>query len=168
MPEESGREPTEALCQYLAQRELLLILDNCEQLRDACTVLLSAVLLRSPRLRALATSQEVFGLPGETVYHLGPLAVPGRGEGMDAAELSPAVQLFADRAASAMHGFAVNEENVHAVVELCRRVDGLPLAIELAAAHARTLTPRRCWNASMTGSRCCPRRARRRPLDTSR
>lgn len=141
VPEQSDREPTEALCQYLAQRELLLVLDNCEQLRDACAVVLSTVLLRAPGLRVLATSQEVFGLAGEAVYQLDPLSVSNPEEGLAAAQLSPAVVLFADRAASAMHGFAVTKDNLQAVVELCRRTDGLPLAIELAAAHARTLTP---------------------------
>ena len=141
VPEKSGREPAEALCHYLAQRQLLMILDNCEQLRDACAAVLSMALRRAPGLRVLATSQEVLGLPGEAVYRLNPLAVPGPDGGVEGAEVFPAVALFTDRAASAMHGFTMTRDNVEAVVELCRRLDGLPLAIELAAARARVLSP---------------------------
>ncbi|WP_148046787.1 ATP-binding protein [Nocardioides pocheonensis] len=141
VPEESNRDPVQALCEYLAVRDALLVVDNCEHLREACAVVLSTVLSRSPKLRVLLTSQEVLGLPGEAVYHLGPLEVPDGDVGTDAAEISPAVALFADRAANALHGFTLTKESLQAVVDLCRRVDGLPLAIELAAAHARTFTP---------------------------
>jgi non-specific serine/threonine protein kinase len=89
----------------------------------------------------LTTSQEVLGLPGEAVYRLSPLVVPDPGESAEMAEVSPAVALFADRAARALNGFQLTMDNVGAVVELCRRLDGMPLAIELAAANARVLSP---------------------------
>lgn len=141
VPERAKRDPREALSTYLADRHLLVVLDNCEHLRDASAALLAEVLTHAPGLRVLATSQEVLGLPGEAVYRLGPLAVPSAREDVQQAEVSPAVALFADRAANAMTGFRVAAGNVDAVMELCRRLDGMPLAIELAAAHTRFLTP---------------------------
>lgn len=141
VPERAERDSKEALQTYLADRDLLVVLDNCEHLRDASAALLAALLTHAPGLRVLATSQEVLGLPGEAVYRLEPLAVPYPSEGVKQAEMSPAVALFADRAANAMNGFQVTAENVSAVMELCVRLDGMPLAIELAAAHARFLTP---------------------------
>ncbi len=95
----------------------------------------------APGLRVLATSQEVLGFPGVAVYRLPPLLVPDHHEPAEAAEVSPAVALFADRAANALNGFTLTTENIDAVVELCRRLDGMPLAIELAAANARVLSP---------------------------
>lgn len=141
VPERPDRDPVEALRTYLADREVLLLLDNCEQLADACSALLAETLPWAPRVRVLATSQEVLGLPGEAVYPLQPLVVPDIGKGLGSAATSPATALFADRAASALNGFRVTKANVDAVVAICRRLDGLPLAIELAAAHARTLSP---------------------------
>lgn len=141
VPESSGRDSTDALAAYVGDRELLVVLDNCEQLRAECVSLLAAVLPLAPGLRVLVTSQEVLGVPGETVYRLKPLVMPDAPESADIAEVAPAVALFADRAASALNGFRLTEDNVVAVIELCRRLDGLPLAIELAAAQARVLLP---------------------------
>ena len=141
VPERSNRDPVEALRTYLSDRDALLVLDNCEQLRDACAAVLAATLPRAPEVRVLATSQDVLGLPGEAVYGLKPLAVPATREGLESAETAPAAALFADRAASALNGFCMTRENVDAVVDICRRLDGVPLAIELAAAHARLLSP---------------------------
>jgi predicted ATPase/DNA-binding CsgD family transcriptional regulator len=141
VPARPDRDPVEALRGYLSDRELLIVLDNCEQVRDACVALIAATLPHAPGLRVMATSREVLDVPGEAVYRLAPLDVPGRDGLAEAAEVSPAVALFVDRAERAMHGFKLTEENVDAVVELCRRLDGLPLAIELAAARARFLSP---------------------------
>ncbi|GAB7007048.1 LuxR family transcriptional regulator [Nocardioides sp. AN3] len=141
IPERSDRDAVEALAGYFGDREFLLVLDNCEQLRAACASLLAAILPQAPGLRVLVTSQEVLALPGEAVYRLQPLVVPDHGESLDMAEVSPPVALFADRAANALNGFELTEENVDAVVELCRRLDGMPLAIELAAGHARVMLP---------------------------
>lgn len=141
VPERSGRDPVEALSHYLANRELVIVLDNCERLRDSCAALLAITLSCAPGLRVLATSQVALGLPGEAVYRLQPLAVSDPSEGVEAAEVSDAVALFVDRAANAFQGFTVTKDNLDAVVELCRSMDGVPLAIELAAAHARYLSP---------------------------
>jgi non-specific serine/threonine protein kinase len=141
VPESSGRASEEALIAYVGNRELLLLLDNCEHVRDACASLLAVMLPKAAGLRVLVTSQEVLGIPGESVYRLQPLVVPEHGVTPEMAEVSPAVALFADRAASALNGFELTAGNAEAVVELCRRLDGMPLAIELAAAHARVMSP---------------------------
>ncbi|WP_459986720.1 ATP-binding protein [Nocardioides sp. AN3] len=141
VPESSGRDSLHALGTYLEDREILLLLDNCEHHATDCVSLLAAILPQAPGLRVLATSQEVLGFPGVAVYRLPPLLVPDHHEPAEAAEVSPAVALFADRAANALNGFTLTTENIDAVVELCRRLDGMPLAIELAAANARVLSP---------------------------
>ena len=115
------------------------MLDNCEHLLDACARLAHDLLGGCPGVRILATSREPLTTPGERVYPVAPLPVPppavGLGEAMD----SPALRLFADRAAAAVFGFRLTAENLPAVAEICRRLDGLPLAIELACARLRTL-----------------------------
>jgi predicted ATPase/DNA-binding CsgD family transcriptional regulator len=141
VPDFSGREPVEALSAFFADRELLLILDNCEHLHDEIAPLAAGLLARAPHVRVLATSREVLGLPGESVYRLQPLPVPDEGVPSLDAVTCPAVLLFADRAAAAMNGFEVTDANGAAVAELCRRLDGIPLAIELAAVHVRALSP---------------------------
>jgi len=141
VPESSSHGSLQALAAYVGERELLLVLDNCERLTTECAALLDVLMPQAPGLRVLATSQGVLGLPGEAVYRLAPLIVPGPSATAETAEVSPAVALFADRAAHALNGFKLTAENVGSVVELCRRLDGMPLAIELAAAHARLLSP---------------------------
>ena len=135
-----GLRPAAAeLAAQLADRQLLIVLDNCEHLLDACARLAQEVLGRCPGVRILATSREPLTTAGEQVYPVAPLPVPppavGLGEAMDV----PALRLFADRAAAAVFGFRLTAENLPAVAEICRRLDGLPLAIELACARLRTL-----------------------------
>jgi predicted ATPase/DNA-binding CsgD family transcriptional regulator len=142
VPGRSNRDPLEALTTSLAGKSLLLVLDNCEQLTDACGPLVAELLRHAPQLRVLVTSRELLGLPGEAVYRLQPLRVPAEADSVAGASTYSAVSLFADRAATAMNGFAISSDNIEAVAGLCRRLDGMPLAIELAAAHTRSLSPR--------------------------
>ena len=146
VPEQTGREAAEALERFLADRELLLVLDNSEHLLAECAPLVTRLLARAEGLRVLATSREPLGVAGEVVYRVAPLPlVNGAGvhpsAASSAATDSAAVTLFAHRAAAAAHGFEVTADNAAAVAEICGRLDGLPLAIELAAAHVRYLRP---------------------------
>ncbi|KUL49112.1 AfsR/SARP family transcriptional regulator [Streptomyces sp. NRRL S-1521] len=122
-------DPLALLVEYCASRALLLILDNCEHVIDAAAELAETLLTHCPDLTVLATSREPLGVPGESVRPVEPLPP------------DPAHRLFAERATSVRPGFDA-EESAGAVAEICRRLDGLPLAIELAAARLRLLTPR--------------------------
>jgi predicted ATPase/DNA-binding SARP family transcriptional activator len=134
--EESGCPAVEALHSFLRARGLLLVLDNCEHLVDACAALADGLLRASPGLRILATSREPLGVPGERAWLIPPLSLPADGgEGID----SEAVQLFVERARDALPGFALTPANRAAVAQICHRLDGMPLAIELAAARVRVL-----------------------------
>ncbi len=124
----------------LGDRSALLVLDNCEHLLDAAADVVEQLLADAPRLSVLATSREPLALAGEHVLRLDPLALAAGPDVSDAAA-SPAVQLFLARAAAAGSPVALDVDTAPTLVELCRRLDGLPLAIELAAARARTLTP---------------------------
>lgn len=135
----SDTEPVEHLLDVLAERETVLVLDNCEHLIAAAAVLADRLLAHCPRLRIIATSREPLGIAGERLEIVPPLGLPPAGADAEAALQHPAVRLFADRAAAAAPGFAVDEQTVGSVVEICRRLDGLPLAIELAAARLRSL-----------------------------
>ncbi len=139
---EPARAATEVLIDYLRARALLLMLDNCEHVL-AATAEISALLLRhAPSLRILATSREPLGVAGEVVFQVQPFALPDPTHAVspELANQSPAVRLFVERAALAQPGFAVTGANIGAIVELCRRLDGLPLAIELAAARTKVLS----------------------------
>jgi predicted ATPase/DNA-binding SARP family transcriptional activator len=133
--------PLDRLCELLAARDLVLILDNCEHLLDPAASLAAEVLASAPDVRILATSREPLGVTGETLSPVPSLPLPA--QDADAAELAgnPAVRLFTDRAAAVRPGFVVDDENAAAVVTICRALDGIPLAIELAAARVRSLTP---------------------------
>ncbi|WP_425258824.1 ATP-binding protein [Rubrivivax sp. RP6-9] len=127
--------PLDALANFLRTRErLLLVLDNCEHLVGAVAELAEHLLLQAPGLRLLATSREALRIRGEWVHRLPSLPVPGQGGNLAEALGSPAVQLFVERAAAGSGSFALRDEDAPLVVELCRRLDGIPLAIELAAA----------------------------------
>jgi predicted ATPase/DNA-binding CsgD family transcriptional regulator len=129
----------ERLAHYLEQRELLLILDNCEHLISACAEFAHSLLRRCCLdLRVLATSREPLGVVGEVVWRVPPLSLPGSTEEIGA---SDAVRLFVERAHAVSPGFALNDQNASTVADICRRLDGMPLAIELAAASLRILTP---------------------------
>jgi len=130
----SGRPPTETLATALASRNLLLVLDNGEHLADEISALIDVLRARAPNVRVLVTSQELLKCIDEQVYRLGPLAVPARAQLEDAAEFG-AVALFVERAHAVDSRFRMASDNVSVVVDICRRLDGIPLAIELAAAR---------------------------------
>jgi predicted ATPase len=130
----------EALVDRLRSAELLLVLDNCEHLLDACAELAGALLGGSPRLRVLATSREPLGVPGEVVYPVPPLAVPPDRADQQAISRAPAVRLFLDRGSAARAGPPAEAIPVDVVARICRELDGLPLAIELAAARTSALS----------------------------
>ena len=130
----------DALAEHLRDRTLLLVLDNCEHLLDDCAVLAGALLAGCARLRVLATSRQPLGLPGEAVHPVPPLAVPPLGDAPGLETEYEAVQLFTARARQARPSFAADPRTLPAVARICRRLDGLPLALELAAARARSLS----------------------------
>ena len=138
----SGLSPEAALAEYLADRRLLLLLDNCEHLVDAVAKLADQLLRAAPGLRVLATSRESLNIAGETVLPVAPLPAPDPGQPLTVATLArfPAVGLFAERARQVVPGFTVTEANMAAVAGICHRLEGLPLAIELAAARTRVLS----------------------------
>jgi len=130
------------LSQHLAGRQVLLVLDNCEHLLDACAVLASAVLRACPGVRILATSRQVLGVTGEVTFAVPPLAVPDCDDAGSGGLLKfEAVQLFAERGAAVLPGFGLGAANSQAVADLCVRLEGIPLAIELAAVRLRALSP---------------------------
>jgi predicted ATPase/DNA-binding CsgD family transcriptional regulator len=139
---EAGRDLLDTLADALGARQVLVLLDNCEHLVDACATLCQRLLTGCPGVRIVATSQEPLRIPQEAVWQLAPLAVPPPGHRPAAAELGgyEAVALFADRAAAARPGFAVTDRNATAVASICRDLDGVPLAIELAAARVTVLS----------------------------
>ncbi len=138
--QEAGVPVLEALRFRLRAADLLLVLDNCEHLLDACTELTGALLRASPGLRVLATSREQLGVPGEVTYTVRPLAVPPESaDERDIAEAS-AVRLFLDRASAVRGGKTAGVAPVAVAGRICRALDGLPLAIELAAARMGTLS----------------------------
>lgn len=125
----------------LRRRELVLLLDNCEHVRDEAATLVERVLSRCPAVRVLATSRAPLGVPGERTLRIGPLPVPGEGSASQDILASPAVELFRATAESVDGPRTPDAEEVGVLAELCRRLDGVPLAIELAAARSRVLTP---------------------------
>jgi non-specific serine/threonine protein kinase len=132
------------LSEQLANRALLLVLDNCEHMSDACAVVVEALLTRCPEVRVLATSRQPLDIPGEYLLAVHPLEAPGYGDRCVApVELRrfDAVTLFVERARALEPRFELTQENAEAVAELCYRLDGLPLAVELAAARVRHLSP---------------------------
>jgi predicted ATPase len=138
---QTGEVPViEALRYRLRSAELLLVLDNCEHLLGACAELAVALLGSSPGLRVLATSREPLGVPGEAVYPVPPLAVPPETADTQALARAPAVRLFLARASSARPGAGGKAAPVAVAARICRELDGLPLAIELAAARASVLS----------------------------
>jgi predicted ATPase/class 3 adenylate cyclase len=137
----AGRSLERSIVEFLRPRRLLLVLDNCEHLLDASGRLAAGILAGCPEVRMLATSREALAIPGEQVWPLRSLELPEPDAGLEAAATSASVRLFCERAASARPGFTLSEANAAAVVEICRRLDGIPLAIELAAARVAAMTP---------------------------
>ena len=115
------------------------MLDNCEHLIEACAKIADAILRRCPRVHLVATSREPLGIDGETIYRVPSLSLPASG-GSEAPECSDAVALFLERARSQGVELTVNEQTVPVIVSVCQRLDGMPLAIELAAARLRSLS----------------------------
>jgi predicted ATPase/DNA-binding SARP family transcriptional activator len=143
--EGSGRmradgDELDVLCEQLNARESLLVVDNCEHLIDAVAHLIAALLRRCARLRVLATSREPLAVDGEALVPLGPLTLPEPGAGVDQARRTAAVRLFTERAAAVRPGFDVDDDTLGGIVAVVRGLDGMPLALELAAARLRTLS----------------------------
>ena len=143
-------DPLDRLCAALAEGDALLILDNCEHVIEPAAILVSRLLADCPGVRVLATSREPLRIGGESLYVVAPLAVPPDVEPADLASgrwpetdpnSFPAVRLFADRAASVLPDFQLDASIAEPVAQICRTLDGMPLAIELAAPWLRTLTP---------------------------
>jgi predicted ATPase/class 3 adenylate cyclase len=139
---EFGGPIEDRLMSALAARSPLLIIDNCEHLIDAVAELLDRMLIECPNVSALATSREALGIDGEHVVPVPSLAIPPDATDTRAAEQSDAVQLFVERAKAQKPAFALTADNLDAVVEVCRRLDGIPLAIELAATRIAHLSAR--------------------------
>jgi predicted ATPase len=135
-----GRPAPETLIEALAFQDVLVVLDNCEHLIGGCAKTAEAIVTRCPRVHLLATSREPLGIAGEIVYRVPSLSLPGPGGDAAAAGSADAVALFADRARAQGTGLSVDEQTAPLVVSICRRLDGLPLAIELAAARLRSLS----------------------------
>jgi len=140
--EQAGRTPDEMLIDYLSSRQLLLVLDNSEHVIDVIASLADALLQGCPDLRILATSREWLDIPGEAVMAVPTLALPDGDLPTDDHDLLEygAVRLFHDRAVSTVPGWALTDANSRHVAEICRRLDGLPLAIELATGWLRALS----------------------------
>lgn len=138
--EDKNRPPLDTLIGFLSGRRALLLLDNCEHLLDATAVVADKLLRHCPHLLILATSRERLGVAGETVCQVPEMALPPLAM-TDQAQLAgyDAVRLFVERAAAALPGFTLTEDNAAAVAQICRRLDGIPLALELAAARVRLL-----------------------------
>ena len=137
-----GSERSTSRCSTIWRpKRLLLVLDNCEHLLDAVARLVDAIERRCARVSVLATSREGLGLAGERMVAVPSLGVPAGDADGDELRQAEAVRLFWDRASAAKSDFALTDRNVGAVGVLCRRLDGIPLAIELAAARVRSLSP---------------------------
>ena len=139
--DEPGAPLLQTLIRALRTRHMLLVFDNCEHLVEACAALVTSILQGTTAVRILATSREPLGIPGEWLYPVLPLAVPTAAS-LAARELAnvPSVQLFTERARAAGTSFTLTASNAQAVVDICCRMDGIPLALELAAARMRILT----------------------------
>jgi predicted ATPase/class 3 adenylate cyclase/DNA-binding CsgD family transcriptional regulator len=129
LPDQPGRSTDDTLIRFIGDRRLLIVLDNCEHLLDASASLARELLGACPELRLLTTSREPIGIPGEVTFVVPSLSLADE-----------AIELFTDRARRALPDFAVAEDNAATVAEICRRLDGMPLAIELAASRVRALT----------------------------
>jgi predicted ATPase len=137
--DQSARPGLESLCDYLQDKNLLLVLDNCEHLSDSCAVLADSLLRAAPRLRILATSRQALRTSGEQLMEVPALPLPDLVQTPSSSTHNGAVRLFAERAATASPGFRVDTGNREIVGRICHRLDGIPLAIELAAVRVRAL-----------------------------
>jgi predicted ATPase/DNA-binding CsgD family transcriptional regulator len=142
LPEQDARSRLDAMLDYLRDRELLLILDTCEHLVDACAMLADVLLRATISVTVLATSRQPLDVPGEHTMSLDPLPVPDPDADVDYGQAGrgDAVELFVQRAAAVQPGFAITDANRREVIGLCRRLDGVPLALELATMRLRALS----------------------------
>ncbi len=139
--EQPGRPLVDTLIDYLRAKSLLLILDNCEHLIEACDQLVTSLLSACPRLKILPSSREALGIAGETTYRVPSLSLPdARHSTPEALMQCEAVHLFVERAQAVQPRFALTSRNLNATIQICRRLDGIPLALELAAARLRLFT----------------------------
>ncbi len=141
--EQPGRDMTETLVDALRSKAMLLVLDNCEHLLAACRDLAAALLRKCPEVRILVTSREELGVPGEALWRVPSLSLPEDIRHLPRSEelvLYDAVRLFVDRAVATTPRFTVTSKNAPAVAQVCQQLDGIPLAIELAAARIKVLT----------------------------
>ena len=143
LSDQSARWVVAPLADYLQGKQVLLVLDGCEHLADACAVMADALLRACPELRIIATSRHVLGVAGEVTVAVPPMTVPAEAGPAGPEELLrfEAVRLFAERAEAVLPGFAVDAGNGAAVAGVCRALDGIPLALELAAVRLRSLSP---------------------------
>jgi predicted ATPase/class 3 adenylate cyclase/DNA-binding CsgD family transcriptional regulator len=141
----AGASPTDQLAAALGEAPCLLVLDNCEHLTMSCAALIAALLVQNPAVIVLVTSREPLGVPGEVVWRVPclPAPVPEPSVAVDAVSQYDAVRLFVDRARRARPSFVVNEDNAPAIAQICHQLDGIPLALELAAARCRHLSVER-------------------------
>ena len=139
--EEGGRTLTDTLADHLRDKRTLILLDNCEQMLGAAAEVAATLLQGCAQVRMVATSREAMAIPGEMTYQVPslPLPEPGGLAGVDAIGRSDSVRLFVERAALVRPGFQLDAQNAPVVAEICRRLDGIPLAIELAAARVKVL-----------------------------
>jgi predicted ATPase len=133
-----GKSMQDVLLAWLAPKQLLLVLDNCEHMLDAVRAFARALLFAGTQLRVLTTSREALHLPGELVVRIAPLGLPSSDQRASVAR-APAAHLFVERALFATRGFSLSEDNAGQVAAICRRLDGIPLAIELAASALSTM-----------------------------
>jgi predicted ATPase/class 3 adenylate cyclase len=141
--EQPGRPILDMLTDYLRSKNLLLILDNCEHLIEACAQLADTLLRTCPHLRILTSSRESLGIAGETSYRVPSLSVPHwrQANAYEVILENDCVRLFVDRALAVQNRFRLTEKNADAVAQICSRLDGIPLAIELAAARVKVFSP---------------------------
>lgn len=140
--ESTGSTLQDELIKHLRDKEMLLLLDNCEHLVESCATLVHALLTAAPRLKVLASSREPLRIPGEVVYRVPSLQTPDPKARwtVDSLARYESVQLFVDRATAVQPGFEMNTANAPAIAQICHRLDGIPLAIELAAARVNVLS----------------------------
>ena len=141
--DEPHRPVLDMLCDYLREKKMLILLDNCEHLVEACAQMADSILRACPQIHILATSRETLGITGESLYLVPSMTLPDR-QDLPAIELLSqyeAVSLFVDRATAAVPIFALTNENASSIVQICQQLDGIPLAIELAAGKIRALSP---------------------------
>src|SRR6516225_8860583 len=143
LSDQSARWAVASLADYLRDRQVLLVVDGCEHLADACAVMADVLLRGCPELRIIATSRHVLGVAGEVTIAVPPMTIPAEGDRVGPEELLryEAVRLFSARAAAVLQGFTVDAGNAAAVADVCRTLDGIPLAVELAAVRLRSLSP---------------------------